>query len=305
MRPGAAERADLTWPLDRERLAGLRFRWPSEYHSRTSGLQPARRSPLAQKTASVRQAMVTMARTETAEIPQPYGGIVLIEVVSDGTRARYEVAIDQRDEIDIDEECAGRCLVYFKRQHARDGYSRANVLPGGYIPLKQDALHRNLDRLRSADRRSREVYGRFSSHFAPGIRGRVLQLLTEQNRFDFTGGPALTMYTQYLREVAGSHVCVDVPGQGPLSYRLVEYLALGSCIVAFPHEARLHVPLVDREHIAYAKEDLSDLVDLCDFYLSNPHERQRLEANARDYFDRYLHRDQLAAYHLHSILERL
>jgi hypothetical protein len=171
--------------------------------------------------------------------------------------------------------------------------------------LKTDALYRNLERLREVDRKSHDVCGRFSSHFAPGVRGRVLQLLTEQSRFDFTGGPALTMYTQYLREVAGSKVCIDVPGQGPLSYRLVEYLALGSCVVAFPHDARLHVPLVDREHVAYTNEDLSDLVDICEFYLSNPQERQRLAANARGYFDRYLHRDQLAAYHVHSILEWL
>jgi Glycosyl transferases group 1 len=104
------------------------------------------------------------------------------------------------------------------------------------------------------------------------------------------------MYTQYLREIAGSRVCTDLPGEGPFTYRLVEYLAVGSCIVAYPHKARLHVPLRDREHIAYTKEDLSDLVELCDYFLRNPLERHRLAANAQSFFDRYLHRDQLAAY---------
>jgi hypothetical protein len=40
------------------------------------------------------------------------------------------------------------------------------------------------------------------------------------------------MYTQYLREIADSRVCIDLPGEGPFTYRLVEYLAIGSCIIA-------------------------------------------------------------------------
>ena len=113
------------------------------------------------------------------------------------------------------------------------------------------------------------------------------------------------MYSQYLRDIAGSRVCIDLPGEGPFTYQLVEYLAVGSCIVAYPHKARLHVPLRDREHIAYTKEDLSDLLELCDHFLRNPLDRQRLAANAQSFFDRYLHRDQLAAYPLHSILARV
>jgi hypothetical protein len=62
---------------------------------------------------------------------------------------------------------------------------------------------------------------------------------------------------------------------------------------------------IDREHVAYTKKDLSDLLELCDYFLRNPLERQRLAANAQSFFDRYLHRDQLAAYHLHSILARV
>ncbi len=103
---------------------------------------------------------------------------------------------------------------------------------------------------------------------------------------------------------AGGYMLIDVPGEDPVSYRLVEYMAVGACIVAYPHKARLHVPLVDREHLAYTKEDLSDLVELCAHYLDHPEERERLVANSRAYFDKYLHRDQLSAYHLHEVLAR-
>jgi hypothetical protein len=37
-------------------------------------------------------------------------------------------------------------------------------------------------------------------------------------------------------------------------------------------------------------------MELCDYFLRNPLERHRLAANAQSFFDRYLHRDQLAAY---------
>jgi hypothetical protein len=83
------------------------------------------------------------------------------------------------------------------------------------------------------------------------------------------------------------------------------FRSVTSSLVAYPHKARLHVPLRDREHIAYTKEDLSDLLELCDYFLRNPLGRYRLAANSQSFFDRYLHRDQLAADHLHSILARV
>jgi hypothetical protein len=301
-RPPAAPPA-LTWPLDADRLAGVMVRWPTTYLSGSLGLQPAGQSRMAQRLSSLRFAMSRMAKTEIVDIPQPYKSIVLIEVVVDETP--YEVAIDQSPYMGINDECAERCLLYFKRHHRLEGYPHANVLPGGFAPKKQEALHRHLHQLRRRNRVSHDVYARFSPHFSPEIRGPALRRLAAQTRFAFEGGTQLMMYTQYLREIADSQVCIDLPGEGPFTYRLVEYLAVGSCIVAYPHKARLHVPLRDREHIAYTKEDLSDLVELCDYYLRNPLERQRLAANALSFFDRYLHRDQLAAYHLHAILARV
>jgi glycosyl transferase family 1 len=301
-RPPAAP-ASLTWPLDRDRLAQMTVRWPAHYLSRSAGLQPARESRIARRLSSLRLAMGGMVATEVADIPQPFESVALIEVVVDGVT--YEVAIDQSPYMEISDEGARRCFLYFKRHHRLEGYPYDNVQPGGFAPLKQEALHRHLHRVRHWNRRQHDVYARFSPQFSPEVRGPALGFLSEQTRFGFEGGTRLTMYTQYLRDIAASGVCVDLPGEGPFTYRLVEYLAVGSCIVAYPHRARLHVPLVDREHIAYTKEDLSDLVDLCDHYLSNPLERERLVVNARSFFDRYLHRDQLAAYHLHSILEKV
>lgn len=300
VRRGPESSVPLSWPLDLERLAAVTVRWPTTYLSGSAGLQPEGESRMARRLESLRAAMATMTRTELRDIPQPYASVVLIEAVADGEL--YEVAIDQSPYLHVDEACAERCLLYFKRHFRDEGYPQENVVPGGFAPLDHKTLHRHLHHLRRRKRLPHDVYSRFSLKFSPQVRGPVLDLLSAQDRFEFEGGTRMTMYTEYLRDIASSRVCIDVPGEGPLSYRLVEYMAVGACIVAYPHYARLHVPLVDREHLVYTKEDLSDLVDLCAFYVENPDERMRLVENSRDFFDRYLHRDQLAAYHLHTLL---
>lgn len=293
----------LTWPLDRDRLRDVHVRWPATYRSRVAGVQPLDESRIARRLASLRHAMGTMVTSEVAELEQPYASVVLFELVVDGRT--HEMAIDQSPYLPVDEACAERCLVYFKRHFSTAGYAQPRVVPGGFAPLKHDTLHRHLTRLRRPGPERHDVYARFSPQFSPEVRGPILKLLEEQSRFRFEGGTHLTMYTEYLRDIASSRVCVDVPGEGPLSYRLVEYLAVGSCVVAYPHKARLHVPLVDREHVVYVREDLSDLVDVCAHLLEHPEERARLVAASRDFFDRYLHRDQLAAYHLRTMLDRI
>src|SRR2546422_7800176 len=42
--------------------------------------------------------------------------------------------------------------------------------------------------------------------------------------------------------------------------RLVEYLAVGSCVVAMPHGASLQTPLVDGVHLAYCQDGPPDLI---------------------------------------------
>lgn len=294
------EPVPLSWPLDPDRLAGVSVHWPTTYLSGTAGVQPQAESRMARRLASLRAAMGEMVTSDARDIPQPYPSVVLFTVDIEGET--HEVAIDQSPYLPVNDECADRCLLYFKRHFRSEGYPQQNVVPGGFAPLDHVKLHRHLHRLRQRDRLVYDVYGRFSPHFSPEVRGPVLEILSRQSRFGFEGGSQLTMYTQYLRDIARSRVCIDVPGEGPLSYRLVEYLAVGACVVAYPHHARLHVPLVDREHVVYVKDDLSDLVELCAYYIDRPDERRRMVENSRGFFDKYLHRDQLSAYHLHSLI---
>jgi hypothetical protein len=101
---------------------------------------------MAQRLSSLRYSMSRMAKTQIVDIPQPYKSIVLIEVVVGETP--YEVAIDQSPYLGVNDECAERCLLYFKRHHRLDGYPHDNVLPGGFAPMKHEVLHRHLHQLR-------------------------------------------------------------------------------------------------------------------------------------------------------------
>ena len=239
------------------------------------------------------------------DIPQPYRGTVIFRVSRLGEVRN--VAVGYSDYPEIEPECAEQVDLYFKMQFARDGYGLDHIVPGGYVPGGR-RLYRSLARVR-AERDSlgyrSDVAGRFSLNYAPEIRSRAISLLQNQTSFVFAGGLKRQSYDNFLKEAAGSRICIDLPGLGDLCFRLIDYLAIGSCVVAYPHGCLLHEPLVDREHIVYCKDDLSDLVELCEYYLENDDERERIAANARRFFDANLHQDNLIRYYLHTCADRL
>jgi hypothetical protein len=291
-----AEATPLSWPLDPSMVARAEVRWPTTYeHARAgSRLERILRDPLA-----------TLVRTVPAQIPQPHQGIVVIRVEIAGST--HDVVIDYWDYTHINEDAERQCSLYFKVNHRREGYASKKVVPGGYFQPRPQLL-RFLHRLRSLRERrdfSFDVYGRFSLQFAPEIRSAAVDLLLHQQRFRYAGGLKKVRYTEYLREVARAKVAVDLPGNGPFCYRLIDYLAIGTCVVARRHDAVLHVPLVDRQHIVYAEPDLSDLVELCDYYVRHDDEREAIARQSRVFFDRYLAWRQLAAYYLYTCLRRL
>lgn len=115
----------------------------------------------------------------------------------------------------------------------------------------------------------------------------------------------MVSYIDFLKEVAQSKICIDLPGLGDFCFRLINYLAIGSFVIAYPHRTMLHVPLVDRKHIIYCKEDFSDLIELCEYYLENADQRETIARNACEFFDLNLHKDNLVRYYLRTCLNRL
>lgn len=288
----AIEDFSPSWPLNARELDTIGIRWPKNYKW---GLANQWVDPL-------RYGFARHVRVELAEIPQTHRGIALVEIWIRGKK--HNVAIDYLDLPEIDEDHARRCLLYFKMQFASGGYRFENVVPGGYIP---NAVHiyRYLPHVRAmADEKSYqyEVYGRFGLGFAQEVRRKACSILESQKHFRWEGSLRVKPYCISLSEIAHSKICIDLPGKGDFCFRLVDYMAVGSCVIAARHRTALPVPLIEGKHIVYMKDDFSDLVDLCRFYLQNDDAREALRRNSRAYFDRYLHRDQLAAYYLHSCL---
>jgi hypothetical protein len=252
----------------------------------------------------LRRALKSLVRVATVDLPQEYQGIVSTQFVRNGLA--HEVLIDYSDYADINREAAERASIYFKMQYRRGGYDSPRVVPGGCVADSRQIylMLAHLRRLRDEQNFAFDVYGRFSLDYAAGIRRRAVEMLTAQNRFAFEGGLKKVTYREFLRDITRARICIDLPGNGAFCHRLVNYLAIGACVVAAPHGSDLHVPLVNGQHIAYAKDDLSDLIDLCEFYLRNEAAREEMCRQSRLYFDLYLHPDNLAAYYVHSCLAR-
>lgn len=254
-------------------------------------------------TDPLRRVLNRSVKVGAVDLPQTYQGIVLTQFVRRGKA--HDVIIDYSDYAEINGEAAKRASVYFKMQYKRGGYGLSHVIPGGYVADSRQiyfALPR-LRKLRDGRNFAFDVYGRFSLDFAAGIRRQAVELLMGQKSFAFEGGLKKVTYKQFLRDITRARICIDLPGNGDFCHRLVNYFAIGACVIAAPHGNTLHVPIVDRQHIAYAKADLSDLIDLCEFYLKNTEAREEMCRQNRRYFDLYLHQDNLAAYYLRSCLD--
>ncbi len=285
-----------TWRPDRRLLEASEFEWPFRYSW----------APAAKWMEHVRMGLKGWVPVRRATLDQDYPGITLARLIVDG-RA-YEIAFDYSDYPVINEECARRVLVYFKMQHPLGGFPGwSNVHPGGFVPASS-MIYGGLPSLRRLRERCDfrwDVYGRFGLEGGAEVRSKALALLTDQTSFRFLGGAGRVRYSRYLREVATAKVCIDLPGNGDLCFRLIDYLAVGACVIVVRPRNRLHVILEDRVHVAYVSPDLSDLLRTCEYYLDDPGERERLGRNARDFFDRYLHPHQLAGYYLQTAFERL
>jgi hypothetical protein len=284
-----------TWPTEDDLSARALIRWPKTYEWQS-----------AEKwVGALRTSLAAQLPVEMADLPQPYEGVVLIEFQLDGVA--QEVAIDYFDHERLLDEVAGRCPLVFKMQYDVGGYGYSHVVPGGYVPGRR-YLPRYLPGLRHLrdDRRPEfEVYGRFGLGYAPDLRRAAVERLRTQRAFRYEGSLVTRPYAAYLREAALSRVCVDLPGNGDMCHRLVDYLAIGCCVVRPRPRTRLHVELTDGTNVRLADDVGAGFVDACAELVADPIRSARIGLAARDYFDRYLAADQLAGYYLDGCVTKL
>lgn len=285
-----------TWPLDPETAASLKIYWP----------QDGTWEQTARWTRPLLLGFGSKVAVRTAPIPQPFERVLMIMAELSGKR--HDIALDFGDyPEEIERAALQRSAVYFKMQHLREGYGETRIHPGGYTAGRQH-IYRYLGRVRKRSGKQPfryQVYGRFSLGYAGGARRAAVDALRGQDRFAFEGSLQVVTYTRSLREAADASVCVDLPGNGDMCHRLVDYLAVGACIVASRHRTRMHVPLGDGAQITYAEPDASNLVERCAALLEDPVRASAQRAAARDYFDRYLSFEQLSGYYLNRIMSAI
>ena len=283
------------WPVDPVATKDLHIRWPAIYQW----------PPAAKWVDPILFSLQKKVKTERANINHSLDGVILFEMEYKGEQ--HIITIDYSDYFNINEEAYRLSSLYFKMQYHEDGYKEKIIIPGGFIP-NSNLIYGILPYLRSIRDKKKfnyDVYGRFSLEFAKETRKKAVDLLNEQKYFAYEGGVKKVRYVQFLSEVAKSKVCIDMPGNGDFCFRLIDYFAVGACVIAKKHRARLHVPLIDRRHIVYAKDDMSDLVELCRYYVNNDDAREEICKNSREYFDKFLHRDQLTNYYLSTCINSL
>ena len=297
---------DAPLHIDPGELRGVAIRWPAvlEWAPAKAWVEPLFYGLRARVPVTVHQ-----------DIPQRLAGTVVFEFCR-GERV-HRVSLnyaDYPDQVHLckDDGSSPALALEFKMQFRNGGYGNDRILPGGFVPGASvfdsaciDWYARRARQLRERRRFDYDVYGRFGLGFATEIRTRALQILQNQSRVRFYGGATKVNFREFLRETAGARVCLDLPGNGPFCFRLVNYLAVGACVVSPPHAVTMPVPLVDRTHIVYTRPDMSDLVDLCERYVNDDDAREAVMTAARNYYRRHLYWRSLADYYLRNMLDRL
>ena len=274
----------------------VRVTWPPSYEwpAAASWLEPIRLGL---------EPLVDLRREPLA--CEPIRHVVPLQIEIAGRR--HAVAVDYGDDVGLDPRLLRDYEIVFKMQYLLEGYGSERVVPGGFVPNAM-SLYRflpHLRRVRASGRRTSDAYGRFGDDKSVPIRRQAVELLQSQRSFRYRGGFGRVRYSGSLLEAAAARTCLDLPGLGPLCFRLVDYLAIGVPIVSPPHACRLHVQLEDGVQLRYCRADLSDLVETIEGILAEPVQADQLAREARHFFDRHLDYRRLAGHYLATCLERL
>jgi hypothetical protein len=286
----------LTWPISDEMRERVRIRWPIHMNDLPN---------LGTFTNRIKSGIAAHVPIEYADIPQPVGGVVLFHLLGRGEPRR--VVIDTDDLLTLNDS-ANEADLYFKMQYLRGGYGSPHIRPGGYV-CSHRALYRyrwSWRDLRARTTPSHDVYGRFGmTKEKQDIRGDAISLLKAQDRFGFQGGAGAVWWGEYMDEMCDARVCLDLPGRGETCFRLLEYLAVGACVIGPELETEMPVPLEAGVHLVRIPRNLDGLVDECEQLLGDVGLRKSIGWAAEDYFDRYLALEQLGAYYVDTFWRTL
>lgn len=126
------------------------------------------------------------------------------------------------------------------------------------------------------------------------IRGRALDLLTGQFDCDENGTGRNKKFDtyeykgrRYHEELAKCKIVLSLRGGGWDTLRYWEVPALGPLMISTELGIVIPNDFEDGVHIARCKDDLSDLIDLCQHYLDNESERIKMAKSAYEHLKKH------------------
>jgi len=212
-------------------------------------------------------------------------------------------AFDYSDYPIVSTAIQGEVDLYFKCV-APPADLASNVRKIGYFPRNPSLLAKARAKvLRSAPEKRLGIYGRFGAWTdSQSLRAAVVEAL-QGSSLDFTGGFAVSIYPAYLKEIMSARVALHLPGQGPLSYRMVEAMALGTVVVSPKVACAFPEDLLDGVHYVALNDDGSNVVEVCGHLLRDADRRQSIAERAMVFFDRNFSTESMARRILRTTLE--
>lgn len=121
-----------------------------------------------------------------------------------------------------------------------------------------------------------------------------------KSRFDI---PPLMPYSKYLDYMSRAKINIVARGWGYDTIRRFETLTYSGLVMSDVIPNITPDPFIDKEHIVYYNNDLSNLIELIEYYLDNSSEkeRERIGKNGREHCMRYHTTEARAKYFLSRI----
>jgi hypothetical protein len=91
----------------------------------------------------------------------------------------------------------------------------------------------------------------------------------------------------YLRELTNCKIILNFPGVGWDTQRYWEVPALGRFMISYKPQIKIPDNFIDGEQIVFCKDDLSDMVEKCEYYLINEKVREKIASAGMKHLKKY------------------
>jgi len=194
-------------------------------------------------------------------------------------------AYDYSDYPLVSTEILNTVDAYFKFLPSGD-FPRKVLASGYFAPRPRLLAKARTEVLETRIEKDIDVYGRFGAWTDSQKQRERLVRTVRESSLRFLGGFDTIVFPAYLKELMRSRIALDARGQGPVTYRLPEAMALGAVVVSAPPACIFPESLGDGTHYVASRQDYGDVVELCTDLLNDEERMNAIRNNAMGFFDR-------------------